>query len=840
MTVSLAASQVEVGSTIIAAASAKDRSGQTVAGKTFTWQSSSSAVATVTSAGIVSGVSPGEANITATVDGKTGSATVTVIPLAVASVSISNRTPSVRQGETIQLTAETQDAIGRPLPGRAVSWVSNNPVVATVNGTGLVTGVSAGNAFIVAASEGKRDSVSLRVRSLNAPTVSTTAPSTWQPGAAVTINGANFSTTPSSNEVLVNGVAAVVSASTPTMLTITVPSSQQLPCSAEGPVPVIVIVNGDSATGSANLKMATPRALAVGQSLMLTSQADVFCNEFSTTGGRYLVTAFNYAQSSSTRISFQLQGASRTASVQSYSQLPPASPPAAGPLQRMAAQSSSFGAAAHLQMLDESIQRLNRHPRLLSTLQSRRSRAKIDPGSASAAARMAFSQLSSAAQGEPVAPPSVGDKLTKRMRRTYNNAGQFDEIRARVVYVGPRIIILEDTANALAGTMDAEFQALGAEFDANMYGYLASFGDPQAIDSLTDNNGRVIALFSKRVNEYNPGGGAGGLLGFVTSCDFFPQSDPVPSQACPSSNEGEYFYAFVPNPGGAAGTWSLETWKRWARGTMIHEMKHIVMFVERIKRSAATEEIWLEEATAQQASELWARRLYNSSQKGEITWANGPRCDYAALSATCPDPVEGILHHFGFLYTYYAENETRTPINNSDQIIYGGSWSFARWLTDMFDGGNEGNFLRTLVQQSDRGVANVVARSGQSWSTLVGLFSMASLADNYPGAVASDNRLRLPSWDTRDMFSNMSAFLVFRNPDGSTTPAFPLPWPLRVRAQSFGNFPDFVRTVSQLPGGTFAAWDIGGTQTSPQVLAIRSINGGLPPANVGMMVLRIQ
>jgi hypothetical protein len=117
---------------------------------------------------------------------------------------------------------------------------------------------------------------------------------------------------------------------------------------------------------------------------------------------------------------------------------------------------------------------------------------------------------------------------------------------------------------------------------------------------------------------------------------------------------------------------------------------------------------------------------------------------------------------------------------------------------------------------------------------------MASLADNYPGATIADTRLRLPSWNTRDMFSGMNANLVFRNQDGSTTPAFPLQWPLRVRSQPFGTFPDAIRLVSSLPGGSFAAWDISGVQSSPQVLAIRAPGDGLPPSNIGMMVLRVQ
>jgi hypothetical protein len=445
-------------------------------------------------------------------------------------------------------------------------------------------------------------------------------------------------------------------------------------------------------------------------------------------------------------------------------------------------------------------------------------------------------------QAPPVPPPSVGDKMWKRMRREFGNANTFDSLRVRVVYVGPKLIIMEDTTNELSGQMDGEFQAIGSEFDRDMWGFLSNFGDPLAVDSITDNNARVVALFSKRVNEYVLTNG-GSLLGFVTLCDFFARVDPDPQNVCPSSNEGEYFYAIAPNPNGVRGRYDLTTWKRYARGTMIHELKHVVMFVQRIFLDASfTEETWLEEATAQIATELWARKIYGSfAPRSDIRWLDGPRCDYATASATCADPVEAILHPFQFLYTHYSSNESRSFINNSDLVIYGSSWSFARWVTDQYDAGNEGNFLRALVQQqNDRGITNILNRTGRPWPELIGLFSMASTADNYPGGTVNDPRLRLPSWNTRDVFSGMSASLVFRNPDGTTTPAFPRVWPLNVRTTTFGTFADAMRTVSALPGGGWAAWELSGTQTAPQVLAIRSLNGGLAPAGIGMVVLRVQ
>lgn len=844
VTVTTPTPQIEVGATVQLQAAARDSKGVALT-RTFTWSSNASTIASVDASGIATGVGAGSATITATADGISGSAQLTVIPVAVAAVLINERTPAVKQGETVQLSAITQDAIGRPIPGRPIAWSSQSPATATVSAAGLVSGVAAGSTFIIASSEGKRDSVSLRVRSLNAPTIATTTPAQWTPGVDATVTGANFSTVAAENEVLVNGVRASVSASTASTVTFTVPAASSLPCSATGPVPIAVVVNGDSAVSTANLRMATPRTLAVGAHLLLTTSADVSCNEFPVTGGRYLVTAFNYTQSSGTRTSFQLRGAANAAIADqaSVAGLPAPTAPAFGPT-RAAAMELTDGqrfARGHMAVLEENARLMVRSDDMRASLVQRRARARAGIGGVSTMARQTFGGTTSA-RSIPVPPPNVGDKQWRRMRKTFNDATTPDSARMRVVYVGPRLIILEDTTNELAGTMDAEYQSVGSEFDRDMWSFLSNFGDPLAIDSLTDNNERVIAIFSKRVNEYQPNGG-GSLLGFVTLCDFFPQTDPDPDDACPTSNEGEYFYAIAPNPNGLRGKYDLALWKRYARGTMMHELKHVVMYVQRIFLDASqAEETWLEEATAQVATELWARKIYgNFGPRSDIRWQDGPRCDYSSVTATCGDPVEAIMHPFNFLYNHYNTLESNSIINNGSQVIYGSSWSFARWVTDQYDGGNEGNFLRALVQQqNDRGITNVLNRTGRPWPELLGLFSMASTADNYPGGTITDARLRLPSWNTRDVFAGMNANIIFRNQDGSTTPAFPRVFPMNLRTPTFGNFTSSVSTVNSLPGGGWAAWDISGTQTAPQVLGIRNASGGAPPANIGMVVLRVQ
>lgn len=126
-------------------------------------------------------------------------------------------------GKTATVTASTTTSITAIVP----TGVITGPISVTVN---CITVQSATN-FTVTAS--------------TPPTISSFTPSSGPVGATVTITGTNFSTTPANNTVKFNGIGAIVTASTATSITTTVPAG-----ATTGKI--TVSVGGNTATSATN------------------------------------------------------------------------------------------------------------------------------------------------------------------------------------------------------------------------------------------------------------------------------------------------------------------------------------------------------------------------------------------------------------------------------------------------------------------------------------------------------------------------------------------------------------------------------------------------------------
>ena len=138
----------------------------TIANNTsLTWQSSNPEVATVDANGVVTGISEGEATITArNSNGLSASSEVTVtnISAPITNVSLNFSDLEIRKDSSQGLRAtitpkETTD-------DKTLTWESSNPEVATVSSTGVVTARRPGNAIItVRTSNGLTDTCNITV-----------------------------------------------------------------------------------------------------------------------------------------------------------------------------------------------------------------------------------------------------------------------------------------------------------------------------------------------------------------------------------------------------------------------------------------------------------------------------------------------------------------------------------------------------------------------------------------------------------------------------------------------------------------------------------------------------
>ena len=127
------------------AVTVRDAGGNVIETGEITWTVDKPSVASVVGDVLVA-KSAGTVKVTANIGQSTGSATLVILPLSAATVTVAPATATLGVGQVLQLTAALSDIRGMPLTGRAISWSSSAPSVATVNAsTGLATMVSAGD-----------------------------------------------------------------------------------------------------------------------------------------------------------------------------------------------------------------------------------------------------------------------------------------------------------------------------------------------------------------------------------------------------------------------------------------------------------------------------------------------------------------------------------------------------------------------------------------------------------------------------------------------------------------------------------------------------------------------
>jgi uncharacterized protein YjdB len=147
------------------------------------WTSADNTIAQVSnvsgSNGLVTGLGVGSTSITATLNGTAGSATVTVTPAVLSSISVTPGSSSIAKGTTVKLTAtgNYSDGSTQDLTTQA-SWTSTDNTVAQVanvsGSNGLVTGLGVGSTSIIATFNGTSGSATVTVTAATLSSISVT------------------------------------------------------------------------------------------------------------------------------------------------------------------------------------------------------------------------------------------------------------------------------------------------------------------------------------------------------------------------------------------------------------------------------------------------------------------------------------------------------------------------------------------------------------------------------------------------------------------------------------------------------------------------------------------
>ena len=115
-----------------------------------TWNSSEDSIANIDATGVLTAKQEGNTSISATLNGaQSNTKNFTITSADLNNIQISSSTQTIAKGETLQLTATGQysDQSTADLTNH-INWISDNPSIATVSTTGLVTGSGQGTTTI--------------------------------------------------------------------------------------------------------------------------------------------------------------------------------------------------------------------------------------------------------------------------------------------------------------------------------------------------------------------------------------------------------------------------------------------------------------------------------------------------------------------------------------------------------------------------------------------------------------------------------------------------------------------------------------------------------------------
>lgn len=255
---------VAVDSVVPLTVVARNRVGQEISPGAVTWRSADTSIVAVHDSA-ARGRHQGATFVSATVNGITDSARVmvTAAGLTVDSIALSPDSAQIVVGGGIKLGAHVFASDGTEMPGTTVTWAASNPAVASVSGTGTVTGASVGTTTILASASGVVATATLEVTAASTP-VSVVAVSPGSVSLAVGQTSQLSATPRDAGGSAISGLAMTWASSSAAVATVS--STGLVTAKAQGSATITATVDGVSGSSTVTVasSSSTPTADRVG------------------------------------------------------------------------------------------------------------------------------------------------------------------------------------------------------------------------------------------------------------------------------------------------------------------------------------------------------------------------------------------------------------------------------------------------------------------------------------------------------------------------------------------------------------------------------------------------
>lgn len=149
--------QVVAGSAIRPNATARTSMGNPRADVAISWSSDNPSIASVDAAGMIIGLKPGKANITAVSERATATMAIEVTANPIATLSVEPRSANARTGDVVRFSTSATDVAGKAISGCEVRWAVGGDGAA-IESDGAFVAEKPG-AYVVSASAGDRQTL---------------------------------------------------------------------------------------------------------------------------------------------------------------------------------------------------------------------------------------------------------------------------------------------------------------------------------------------------------------------------------------------------------------------------------------------------------------------------------------------------------------------------------------------------------------------------------------------------------------------------------------------------------------------------------------------------------